>query len=93
MPLFGAGFLGLMLCNSSGAFSWLASQLGLPPGAIGAVSNDLSRVLMLGAMGALGLGVEIAAVRKVGLRVLGAVLGSAAVLVVFSLTLIRLLDL
>ena len=93
VPLFVAGFLGLMLCNSSGAFSWLASLFGLPPGAIGAVSKDLSRVLMLGAMGALGLGVEIAAVRKVGLRVLGAVLGSAAILVVLSLTLIRLLDL
>jgi uncharacterized membrane protein YadS len=44
-------------------------------------------------MGALGLGVEIAAVRRVGPRVLGAVLGSVAILVGISLTLMRLLGL
>jgi uncharacterized integral membrane protein (TIGR00698 family) len=33
VPPFVAGFLGLMLLNSSGAFSWLASLAGLPPGA------------------------------------------------------------
>jgi len=93
IPPFVAGFLGLMLLNSCGAFAWLAALAALPPGAVGGAAKELSRVLMLGAMGALGLGVEIAAVRRVGPRVLGAVLGSVAILVGISLTLIRLLGL
>jgi uncharacterized integral membrane protein (TIGR00698 family) len=93
VPWFVAGFLVLMVVNSTGAFAAPAAALGLRPDGIAGAAKGASRWLMIGAMAALGLGVEAAAVTRVGPRVLAAVLLSVSLLVAVSLGLITLLGL
>jgi uncharacterized integral membrane protein (TIGR00698 family) len=68
-----------------------ARSLGLLPVAIADPLFQLSRLLTVGAMAALGLGVDVRAVAKVGRPVMAAVFGSLAVLVVVSATMIKVL--
>lgn len=66
----------------------IARSTGLLPGVVAESLREASRWLTLAAMAALGLGVDIRAVRRVGLTVAGAVLGSLAVLIALSVLLI-----
>jgi uncharacterized membrane protein YadS len=91
IPWFVTGFLALAVLNSVGLFGGVAGALGLGPGTIAAQAKNVSKLLMIVAMGALGLGVELAAVRRVGPRVFAAVVTSVVFLVLLSLSLIRLL--
>ncbi len=68
-----------------------ARSLGVLPVAVGAPLQEVSRWLTVGAMAALGLGVDIAAVRTVGRNVLVAVTASILVLATTSVVLIRVL--
>jgi uncharacterized membrane protein YadS len=62
--------------------------VGLLPEALAAPAADLSRWLTVAAMAALGLGVDIRAVGKVGRPIALAVIGSLTVLIVLSIGLI-----
>jgi uncharacterized integral membrane protein (TIGR00698 family) len=62
--------------------------VGVIPAAEAQVVKDASRLMTILAMAGLGLGVEFAAVRRVGPRVALAVCGSLAFLIALSLTLI-----
>jgi uncharacterized integral membrane protein (TIGR00698 family) len=64
-------------------------SLGVLPTAIADLLREVSRWLTVGAMAALGLGVEIRAVRTVGRPVLLTVAASLGVMVVTAVTLIR----
>jgi uncharacterized integral membrane protein (TIGR00698 family) len=81
VPWFIMGFLALGTLRS----------LGLLPLAFVDPLREGSRWLTIAAMAALGLNVDIGAVRKVGLPVAGAVLASLVVLLTISVTLIRTL--
>lgn len=81
VPWFLIGFVALAAARS----------LGVMPVAVGAPLQEVSRWLTVGAMAALGLGVDIAAVRTVGRPVLVAVTTSILVLATTSVVLIRLL--
>lgn len=65
-----------------------ARSLGLLPAEVAAPLRELSRWLTIAAMAALGLGVDVRALRRVGLPVGAAVLASLAVLIAASLLLI-----
>jgi uncharacterized integral membrane protein (TIGR00698 family) len=69
----------------------LRSVAMIPDGA-SAMAKVTANWLMIAAMAALGLGVDLRSVRRVGARVLLAVGGSLATLIVLSLVLIRTLD-
>lgn len=81
VPWFVAGFIGLAILR----------YLGVIPTAEALLAKDASRLLMILAMAALGLGVEFSVLRKVGPRVALAVIGSLIFLVVLSLVLITTL--
>jgi uncharacterized membrane protein YadS len=81
VPWFIIGFLALATLRS----------LGLLPAELAAPMREVSRWLTIAAMAALGLGVDILAVRQVGKPVALAVVGSLAALLVISLALINLL--
>ncbi|MEO8286647.1 MAG: putative sulfate exporter family transporter [Chloroflexota bacterium] len=66
----------------------LARSVGVLPAAIADPLREVSRWLTIAAMAALGLGVDVRAVRKVGRPVLLTVAGSLLVLIVVSATLI-----
>ena len=78
VPWFIVGFLGLAALRS----------LGVLPTALADPLRTLASWLTVAAMAALGLGVDIRALRQVGGTVAGAVLGSLAVLLVISVALI-----
>jgi len=88
VPWFITGFLVLAALNSVGVFGALSHAVGLGPTAIAAGAKQGSKLLMIASMAALGLGVELAAVKKVGPRVLATVVTSIVFLVVLSLSLI-----
>jgi uncharacterized integral membrane protein (TIGR00698 family) len=67
----------------------IARSVGLIPAVVADPLREVSRYLTVIAMAALGLGVDIKAVRKVGRPVAMAVIGSLLVLIVLSLTLIK----
>jgi uncharacterized integral membrane protein (TIGR00698 family) len=67
----------------------VARSVGLIPALVADPLREVSRYLTVIAMAALGLGVDIKAVRKVGRPVAMAVIGSLLVLIVLSLTLIK----
>ena len=67
----------------------VARSVGLIPALVADPLREVSRYLTVLAMAALGLGVDIKAVRKVGRPVAMAVIGSLLVLIVLSLTLIK----
>jgi uncharacterized integral membrane protein (TIGR00698 family) len=79
VPWFIVGFLLLALLRS----------LGLLPGVLVDVLRMLGSVLMVGAMAALGLGVDVRLVGRVGARVAAAVIVSLGVLLGISLLFIR----
>ncbi|HEU4584103.1 MAG TPA: YeiH family protein [Gemmatimonadaceae bacterium] len=81
VPWFITGFLALAVLRSTGVIPepWIAP------------TRSLSTWLTIGAMAALGLGVDLGAIRKVGRPVIITVSASLAVLIVLALTLIRLL--
>jgi len=79
VPWFVIGFLLLGILRSGGVL----------PAAVGDPLREGSRWLTVAAMAALGLGVDLRAVRKVGLPVAGAVVASLAVLLFVSIVLIR----
>ena len=81
VPWFIAGFLALAALRSAGAISeaWIAP------------TRSLSTWLTVGAMAALGLGVDLKAITKVGRPVIITVCASLAVLIVLALSLIHLL--
>jgi uncharacterized integral membrane protein (TIGR00698 family) len=81
VPWFIAGFLVLAAARSLGA---------IPAGTAGAV-REVSRWLTVAAMAALGLGVDVRALGKVGPRVMLAVVASLAVMITASVLLIGLL--
>jgi uncharacterized membrane protein YadS len=81
VPWFIAGFLVLAAARSLGA---------IPAGTAGAV-REVSRWLTVAAMAALGLGVDVRALGKVGPRVMLAVVASLAVMIAASVLLIGLL--
>jgi uncharacterized integral membrane protein (TIGR00698 family) len=88
VPLFVIGFLLMAIINTLGGFAWFSSALGRN---VGADLVAASRFLILVALAGVGLGTNVAAMRRTGMRpfLLGfttAVLGS-----VVSLLLIRLL--
>lgn len=78
VPWFIVGFVILGLARSS----------GLLPDALAGTLRELSRWLTIAAMAALGLGVDVRSLRRVGLPVGAAVLASLAVLIAVSLLLI-----
>lgn len=80
VPWFVIGFLVLGILRSGSVL----------PAAVGDPLREGSRWLTVAAMAALGLGVDLRAVRKVGLPVAGAVVASLAVLLFVSIALIRL---
>ena len=82
VPWFIAGFLVLAAARSLGA---------IPAGVAGTV-REVSRWLTVAAMAALGLGVDVRALGKVGPRVMLAVVASLAVMIVASVLLIGLLS-
>jgi uncharacterized membrane protein YadS len=81
VPWFITGFLALAVLRSTGVIpeAWIAP------------TRSLSTWLTVGAMAALGLGVDLRAIRRVGLPVIVTVSASLAVLIVLAVTLIRLL--
>jgi len=81
VPWFIAGFLVLAAARSLGA---------IPAGVAGVV-REVSRWLTVAAMAALGLGVDVRALRQVGPRVMLAVIASLAVMLTASVILIALL--
>lgn len=78
VPWFVSGFVALMLLGS----------LGVLPGSATNAFREVSRVLTVIAMAALGLGVEFASIKTVGLAAGSAVLGSLMVLVLLALGII-----
>ena len=81
VPWFITGFLALAVLRSTGVI----------PGAWIAPTRSLSTWLTVGAMAALGLGVDLRAIRRVGRPVIITVSASLAVLIVLAVTLIRVL--
>ena len=81
VPWFIAGFLVLAAARS----------LGIIPAGVAGVVREVSRWLTVAAMAALGLGVDVRALRQVGPRVMLAVIASLAVMLTASVTLIALL--
>jgi uncharacterized integral membrane protein (TIGR00698 family) len=81
VPWFIVGFLGLAGLRS----------LGLVPAPMAASARTMSGLLTIAAMAALGLGVDVRAVSRVGRPVALAVCGSLAALVVLGVGLIRVL--
>ncbi|HEY3291914.1 MAG TPA: putative sulfate exporter family transporter [Anaerolineae bacterium] len=79
VPWFIIGFVALATLRS----------LGLIPSAVADPLREVSRYLTVIAMAALGLGVDIRQLRVVGRPVALAVIGSLAVLLILSLTLIK----
>ena len=67
--------------------------VGVIPTPAALVVKEVSRLLTIAAMAGLGLGVELAAIRKVGPRVALVVVGSLVFLITLSLTLITQLNL
>jgi uncharacterized membrane protein YadS len=65
--------------------------VGVVPASAAAVAKDLSGWLTIAAMAALGLGVDVRAVSKVGRPVVATVSGSLLVLLLLAVTLIRVL--
>jgi uncharacterized integral membrane protein (TIGR00698 family) len=78
VPWFIAGFMLLAALRS----------IGVIPEAFGRGLSDIGKYLTIGAMAALGLGVDVGALRKAGPRVVAAVLLSLAVLLTCSVILI-----
>ncbi|HTE46490.1 MAG TPA: putative sulfate exporter family transporter [Gemmatimonadaceae bacterium] len=68
-------------------------SFGLIPDPVSSGSKIIAGWLTIAAMAALGLGVDLRSVRRVGARVVVAVAGSLAALIVLSIVLIRTLDL
>ena len=81
VPWFIAGFLALASLRSTGAI----------PGAWIAPTRSLSTWLTVGAMAALGLGVDLKAIARVGRPVILTVSASLTVLIVLGVSLIRIL--
>lgn len=81
VPWFIAGFLVLAAARS----------LGVIPAEVAGVVREVSRWLTVAAMAALGLGVDVRALRRVGPRVMLAVVASLAVMIAASVLLIALL--
>jgi uncharacterized integral membrane protein (TIGR00698 family) len=79
IPWFIIGFVLLAVARSVGAI----------PALVADPLREISRYLTVVAMAALGLGVDIKAVHKVGRPVAMAVIGSLVVLIILSLTLIK----
>ena len=79
IPWFIAGFIGLALLRTA----------GIIPDAMGEQLREISRWLTAAAMAALGLGVDLRALRAAGPRTVGAVLVSLLLLLVISLALIK----
>ncbi len=81
VPWFIVGFMALAALRSTGVIptSWVTP------------TRELSMVLTVGAMAALGLGVDLKAIRHVGARVVTTVTVSLATLLVLAVTLIRVL--
>jgi uncharacterized integral membrane protein (TIGR00698 family) len=81
VPWFITGFLALAVLRSTG----MLPETWIDP------TRSLSTWLTVGAMAALGLGVDLKAIRRVGRPVVITVSASLAVLIVLALSLIRLL--
>jgi uncharacterized membrane protein YadS len=81
VPWFIVGFLALAALRAVGAIPTSAATF----------AKDLSGWLTIAAMAALGLGVDVRAVSKVGRPVIVTVSGSLLVLLLLSVTLIRVL--
>ena len=81
VPWFIVGFLALAVLRSTGAI----------PAAWVAPTRALSTWLTVAAMAALGLGVDLRAIRRVGPRVVATVTASLALLIVLAVALIRTL--
>ena len=81
VPWFIVGFLGLAALRSTGAL----------PASAAAPARAVSGWLTIAAMAALGLGVDLRAVARVGRPVVLTVVGSLAILVALSVSLIHLL--
>ena len=81
IPWFIIGFLVMAMLRSTGAIpaAWIAP------------TQSISSWLMIGSMAALGLGVDLKAISKVGRPVMITVTASLTVLIVLSVSLIRLL--
>ena len=83
LPWFVIGFFLTSLLRTAGAV----------PVELGSFAKDLSRWLTIASMAALGLGVDVRAVRKSGPRVALVVCGLLVMLVSLGITLIRLFQL
>ena len=81
VPWFIAGFLALAAARS----------LGMIPDEVAGPVREVSRWMTVVAMAALGLGVDVRVLGRVGARVIAAVSGSLVVLIVLSAALIHLL--
>jgi uncharacterized integral membrane protein (TIGR00698 family) len=66
---------------------------GIIPDSLGGHAQDISKVITIAAMAALGFGVDIRVVRKTGARVAAVVLGLLILLVTLGLVLIKLFGL
>ncbi len=81
VPWFIIGFVALAALRSTGVM----------PAAVAAPARALSAWLTIGAMAALGLGVDLTVIARVGRPVIATVTGSLLVLIVLSVTLIHAL--
>jgi uncharacterized integral membrane protein (TIGR00698 family) len=83
VPWFIVGFMALALLRSA----------AIIPEPAGRAMSDIGKYLTIGSMAALGLGVDVTALRKAGPRVIAAVLLSLLTLLVCSVALIRVFGL
>jgi uncharacterized integral membrane protein (TIGR00698 family) len=83
VPWFVTGFIATALLRT----------IGVIPDNLGGHAQDISRLLTIAAMAALGFGVDIRVIRKTGGRVAAVVFGLLILLVIISLVLIHLLGL
>lgn len=83
LPWFVLGFFATAILRTAGAV----------PADVGSDAKEISRWLTVAAMAALGLGVDVRAVRKTGPRVAAVVAGLLVMLIVLGITLIRLFGL
>jgi uncharacterized membrane protein YadS len=88
VPIFVIGFLGMAIVNSLGGIAWLSHALGRN---VGADLVAASRFLILVALAGVGLGTNVAAMRRAGVRPFLLGLCTALLCSLVSLGLIRLL--
>ncbi|MGH7575832.1 MAG: putative sulfate exporter family transporter, partial [Longimicrobiales bacterium] len=89
VPLFAVGFFMMALANTLGMLDWLSVAAGTD---VKGPLEAVVRLLIVMAMGAVGLGTEAASLRRIGVRPLYVALVSAVLMSLLGLTLVRLMS-